>query len=140
MAHAHPETLVLLDESSDGSTPLAGALSDDPLTPEQLVYVLPAHWRCVAVERWLASAVQTPNLPSRQCAIATHTDQSDGSGYWFSLLHDACLSLACWQESADPSAAMAWADAAGIEHRLRMEIDRYRAATTFKSGEPAVEH
>lgn len=140
MAHAHPETLVLLDESSDGSVPLAGALSDDPLTPEQLVYVLPAHWRSAAVKGWLATAQQTPNLPSRQCAIATHTDLSDGCGHWLSLLHDASLSLAWLQASADPAAILDWADAAGLEERLRMEIDRYRAATTFKSGESAVEH
>lgn len=139
LAYAHPETLVLLDESSDGSAPLAGALSDDPLTPEQLVFVLPAHWRASAVDEWLRVAARTNDLPPRQCAVTTHTDLSDGSGHWLSLLHKTSLPLAWVQEGVDPSAALAWADSAWLEQRLRVEIDRYRAATTFNSGEPAVE-
>ncbi|MEM1435619.1 MAG: hypothetical protein AAGG11_16285 [Pseudomonadota bacterium] len=139
LEHAHPETLLLLDESTDDPLTLGGRIADDPLTPELWVWVLPAHWRSDVLERWLARADRV-SRPTRQCVVISHLDREVPCGAWMSVLAARRLPLAAVQATADPAAPIVSTDEAWLRECLRSAIDRNRAATTFRSGEPAVEY
>ncbi|MFK7915734.1 MAG: hypothetical protein AB8B93_17590 [Pseudomonadales bacterium] len=134
LAVAHPETLVLVDQSMTESCSESAAHIQDPLVPEQEFLVLPAHWHADALNRWLAPRRESAADPYRTACVITNADRGPRWGEWLSLLAERQWPLAMVSHGPHLPGDMTIPKASWLSDQLYDQIDRSETASKVKTG------
>ncbi|MGI9328843.1 MAG: hypothetical protein ACR2PZ_26745 [Pseudomonadales bacterium] len=140
LAMAHPETLVLADLSVAELAPAGQSQLNDPLTPEQELLVLPAHWHPTVLKQWLSARDEAPGNRHRTQCLVTNVDRVSQWGEWLSLLIERQWPLALVGTGPSLPDDLRQPRWDWLEQQLLEQIDRFRPATKVNAGEPTVDH